>query len=441
MEPQEFIVGSRSFGAVLLWILLAGEIYTSFTFLGAAGWAYGKGAPAFYILAYGTVGYIVGYFYLPQIWRIGKDRGLMTWPDYLVERYRSNWLGTSVGVLQFFLIVPYVTLQLTGLQILLSIAGYGRFNATIAVCVAFVLIALFVFTAGLRGAAWASIVKDALVLGAAIFAGVALPMHFFGSPAAMMTHVLQTKPGWFTIAPGSSPYGVNWYVSTVLITGLGFFMGPASALAIFAGKDERTIRRNMIFMPVYSIVVLLVLVAGFTALLVVPGLKGPAADQSFMLLLQRYFPAWVVGVIAGAGCLAALLPASVLLLAAASIASRNVLGHTRWTRPLVLVCAVLALLLWLFAKTTLVNILLLYFNGIVQLLPAVLLGLAWKRVTAWGVAAGMIVGEAIAIYGIPVSFGPWGVNMGVIALAANLLVCIAVTLAAPAYTLNPAKES
>jgi SSS family solute:Na+ symporter len=436
MEPQEFIVGSRSFGAVLLWILLAGEIYTSFTFLGAAGWAYAKGAPSLYILAYGTVGYIVGYFYLPRVWRVGKERGLMTWPDFLVDRYRSKVLGTAVAILQFFLTVPYVTLQLTGLQILLTIAGYGRYDATIAVCIAFILIALFVFMAGLRGTAWASIVKDALVLGAALFAGIFLPMHFFGSPAGMVTHVLQAKPQWFTIAPGSAPYGVNWFVSTVFLTGVGFFTGPHSALAIFSARDESTVRRNMIYMPLYQIVVALVLFAGFTAMLVVPGLEGPAADQSFLLLLQRFFPPWILGIVAGAGCLAALLPASVLLLAAASIASRNVLGHTRWVRPLVLICAALALVLWLVAKTSLVNLLLLYYNGIVQLLPAVLFGLAWKRVGPWAVAAGMIVGELLAIYAISVNVGPYGINMGLIALVTNVAVCVLVTLLLPPYKLR-----
>src|SRR5579883_2986545 len=81
-EPHEFIVGARSFGAVLAWMLLAGEIFTIFTFLGAAGWAYGKGAPALYILVYGIPAFTIGYFYLPRVWRLGKARGLMTWPDF-----------------------------------------------------------------------------------------------------------------------------------------------------------------------------------------------------------------------------------------------------------------------------------------------------------------------------------------------------------------------
>ncbi len=442
MDPHEYIVGSRSFGALLLWILLAGEIYTSFTFLGAAGWAYGKGAPAFYIMAYGTVGYIIAYFYLPHVWRIGKERNLLTWPDFLIDRYGSKTLGISVAILQFFLTVPYVTLQLTGLQILLTIAGYGHYNATIAVSISFILIALFVFTTGLRGAAWASVVKDALVLGAVLFAGIALPIHFFGSPAGAIDRVLQLHPHWMTLNQGTATYGTVWYISTVLLTGAGFFMGPANAQSVYSARDAQTVRRNMMFLPLYQLMVAFVLFAGFTALAVMPGLKGTQADQSFVLLLQHYFPAWVLGVVAGAGCLAALLPASVLLLGAASIFSKNVLtdafgvattdrSRIIWTRALVLICAAFALVLWIFAKTSLVDLLLFYYNGITQLLPGVILALVWPRVSAWAVGAGLLAGEILAAYALHLSSGPWGINPGFIALLVNIVICVSVALAFP----------
>lgn len=449
MDPHEYIVGSRSFGALLLWILLAGEIYTSFTFLGAAGWAYGKGAPAFYILAYGTIGYILGYFYLPEVWRIGKERGLLTWGDFLADRYDSRALAIIVGALQFFLSVPYVTLQLTGLQILLTLAGYGHYNAVAAVGAAFILIALFVFTTGLRGAAWASVIKDGLVLAAVIFAGIALPVHFFGSPAAAIDRVLQTHPHWMTLVPGTGNYGTAWYISTVLLTSIGFFMGPANAQSIYSARSAQTVRRNMMLMPLYQLVLLFVFLAGFTALIVVPGLKGPAADQSFILLLQRYYPPWVLGLIAGAGSLAALLPASVLILGAASIFSKNVLtdafgvattdrSRLIWTRVLVLVVAVLALVLWIAAKTSLVDLLLFYYNGITQLIPGVLFGLVWKRVSAWAVAAGLIAGEVVAAYSLHSSTGPWGINSGLLALLANVVVCSLVAIAFPRTREKPA---
>jgi SSS family solute:Na+ symporter len=431
MDPEEFIVGNRSFGSLLLWILLAGEIITSFTFLGAAGWAYGKGAASFYIIVYLPLGYIIAYFYLPKVWKIGKARDLMTWPDFLAIRYGSKGLAIGVALLQFCLIVPYVTLQLTGLQIVLTIAGYGRYDAHVAVGAAFLLTALFVFTAGLRGAAWASVIKDSLVLAAAVFAGIALPIYFFGSPANMIAHVLAIKPHWFQLGAGGSQYGTMWFMTTVLLNAMGVTMFPNIIVSIFAAKSEQTVRRNLIFMPLYSVVVVFMLLAGFTAMLVVPGLQGSAADQSYLLAIQRYFPPWLLGLVCGAGCLAALLPASVLLLSASTVISKNVLGHTRWTRPMVLLCAILALVLWFFAKTTLVDILLLVYNGMSQIFPAVVFGLVWNRVNAWAVGAGIITGEAVAVSLLHATSGPWGVNTGLCALCVNVVVCVLIALCSP----------
>ena len=73
MDPQQYIVAGRSFGTLFLWVLLAGEIYTTFTFLGVAGLAYASGAPAFYALTFGTCAYFIGYFLTPAIWRVGQE--------------------------------------------------------------------------------------------------------------------------------------------------------------------------------------------------------------------------------------------------------------------------------------------------------------------------------------------------------------------------------
>lgn len=428
MDPQQYIVGGRSFGALFLWILLAGEVYTSFTFLGAAGWAYGKGAPAFYILAYGTIGYIIGYFYLPEVWRIGKEKHLLTAPDFFQERYGSKPLTTGVAILQFLLIIPYVTLQLTGVQIVLTIAGYGHYDATVAVAAAFALIVIFTFTAGLHGAAWASVVKDALVLGAVMFAGIVLPLHFFGSFGTMFDRVLAASPHWLTLSPGTAPMGMNWYISTVLLTSIGFYMGPHSIAAVYSARDGNTIRRNAIFLPLYQLVLLLVFLAGFTALVVAPGLKGAGADQSFLLVVQRYYPAWVLGVIGGAGCLAALLPASAQLLGAASVFTQNVIGEVRWTRAFVVVIAIGAFVMWLFWNKTLVDLLLLYYNGVTQFMPAFIFGIYWKRVNALAIGAGIVSGEAVAFYLWHHSLSIWGINPGFLALVVNVAVCVAVVL-------------
>ena len=333
MDPQEFVVGGRSFGTLLLWVLLAGEIYSSFTFLGAAGWAYGKGAPAFYILCYGPLAYILSYFLGPAIWRVSREHRLLTSPDFFAARYGSRPLGTWVAVVSVVFTVPYTTLQLSGIQTLLRIAGYDAFRSATAVGAAFTLIILFVFLCGLRGVAWASVVKDVLVLVAVVFAGIWLPVHFFGSPAAVIDRVLALHPNWMTLDTDLSARGTTWFVSTVVLTALGFYMWPQSMAAIYSAHGEEPIRRNAMILPLYQFVLLLVYFAGWTALLLIPGLPGTRVDESFMLVVQRYYPPWVLGGVAAAGCLAGLVPASVQLLAAASILSKNVLADQLRDRP------------------------------------------------------------------------------------------------------------
>lgn len=441
MDPAQYIVGGRSFGALLLWLLMAGEIYTSFTFLGAAGWAYTKGAPAFYILCYGTVAYIISYFMLPPIWRIANANHLLTGPDFFRHQYGSKWLGALVAVIGFAFLVPYVTLQLSGLEVLLRIAGYGALNATLAVGIAFALIVLFVFFVGLRGTAWAAVIKDTLVLLGVLFAGIYLPVHFFGSPSAVITHVLQKSPTWMTLVGNTTANGTIWFVSTVVLTAMGFFMFPQSMAATYSAKSPDTIRRNAIFLPFYQLMLLLVYFAGFTALLLVPGLKGAAGDQSFMLVLQKYFPPWVVGAVAAAGCLAALVPASAQVLAAASLVSKNLLvdygivkserAETTATRVFVVVIALLAFGFWAVARTTLVGLLLIAYNGVTQFFPGVVLSLSERtRPHPVGVGAGIVIGIAtLAYFAATGKTIPWGVNVGFLALVLNVVVLVVVSAA------------
>lgn len=439
MDPQQYIVGGRSFGTLFLWVLLAGEIYTTFTFLGIAGLAYSQGAPAYYIMAYGTCAYVIGYFLAPAVWRIGKDRNLLTGADFFETSYRSRVLGVAIALLQFVMIVPYVALQLSGLQILLRFAGYGAYNATASVCIAFLILALFVFSAGLRGTAWASVIKDIFVLGGVIFAGIAIPARFFGSPAAMFHRILQVHPQVLVLPPDGAFHGTVWYVSTVLLTAIGFYMGPHSWNAIYSARSGDTLRRNAMLLPFYQVFLTLMLFAGLSAALIAPGLKGTAVDQSFLLVVQRYYPPWVLGLIASAGALAALVPASSLLLAGASVITKNVAGdafgiatsdaaRTLLTRVLVIVVALLALGVWLTSQRTVVELLLLYYNGVTQFMPGVVAAFAWRRATAWGVAAGIAAGLGVAIPLAALNLAPLGINAGMLGLLANIVALPVVSL-------------
>jgi solute:Na+ symporter, SSS family len=447
MTPQEYIVGGRGFGALFLWVLLAGEIYTSFTFLGAAGWTYTFGAPAFYIMAYGTCGYIFYYFLFPWIWRMGKEHGALTLPDLIYARYGSRVLATIVAVVGVLALIPYVTLQLSALQIFLTVAGAGIIDPRLGAVAAYVMIVAFVFVTGLRGTAWASIVKDGLVIAALIFVGIVIPLQFFGSPATLFDQMLRAHPEHLTLGAPTDAKGTLWFVSTVLLTGLGFFAGPQSTAAIFSARDENVLRRNAMLLPLYQIVMLLVFFAGFSALLIVPGLKPPAADQSFLAVVSHYYPAWILGFITGAGALCALVPSTALLLATGSIVAKNLAGdlfgigtdesgRLRTTRATVVAIGLLALALWLAYPTMLVNLLLLTYNGISQFMPALLFGRTWPRASALGIGSGILAGVVIAIALSARSIAPFGLNAGFIGLAVNI--CVAITIS---LIVKPARES
>jgi solute:Na+ symporter, SSS family len=326
MTPQELVVGNRSFATILLCVLMAGETVTSLTFLGAAGWAYSRGAPAFYILAYFPATLIVLFLLGPTIWRRGRESNFLTNADYFASMYQSRLLSLLVAICGVFFLVLYLTVQLTGIQILLEIAGYGSMEVISTGAVAFFLIVIFVLCSGLRGIAWVSVVKDVLVLGAILFAGIVIPIHFFGSPVNLFTKLREAHPDWLTLRSNLLPNGTVWFVSSVLVNAVGFVCWPHCVAAIYSAKGEASIRRNAMLLPFYLMILVLVFLAGFSALLLMPGLKGDDVDQSFLRVVQTHYPAWVLGGVAGAGCLAALVPGSALILAAGSLIAKNIVG-------------------------------------------------------------------------------------------------------------------
>jgi len=273
-------------------------------------------------------------------------------------------------------------------------------------------------------------------------------VHFFGSPSAMLDRLLATHPQMLLLPASTAFHGTSWYVSTVLLSAIGFYMGPHSWSAVYSARSGDTLRRNAMLLPLYQTFLALMIIAGLAAALIHPGLKGTAVDQSFLLVVAQYYPPWVLGLIAGAGALAALVPASALLLAGASVITKNVAGdafgfatsdtsRTLLTRVLVIVVALLALGVWLAAQKTVVELLLLYYNGVTQFAPGAAAAFLYRRATATAVGAGIAVGLAVAIPLAAFNVSPWGINAGFLALIANVLVLLAVSLRSPTSRTMP----
>jgi solute:Na+ symporter, SSS family len=320
MDLEQWSVGGRGFGTIFVFLLMAGEIYSTFTFLGGAGFAYGSGGAAYYILGYGTLAYVLSYYLLPAVWRFATPRRLVSQADVFTSAYGSRALGVLVSVVAVAAMIPYLALQLKGLGIIVSQTSYGAISSTAAIWIGAVALSLYVAAAGIRGSAWSAAIKDILTLSVVIFIGIYLPIHYFGSIGEMFHRVEDAKPG-FTALKGDQLTPV-WFSSTVLLTALGFYMWPHTFGSALAAKNEDVFRRNAAFMPLYQLLVVFVFFVGFAALLQVPKLGD--SDLALLSVAKDAFPRWFVGVIGSAGVLCALVPGSMLLIASATTVAKNV---------------------------------------------------------------------------------------------------------------------
>ena len=270
MNLEEWSVGGRGFGTIFIFLLLAGEIYTTFTFLGASGWAYGRGGPAFYILSYGALAYVMSYWLLPAVWRYAKENRLHSQSDFFVSKYRSTGLGVVVSLVTVLAMVPYLAVQFQGLGIIVSEASYGSISSTVAVVIGVVAVTVYVIVSGIHGSAWTSTVKDIMVLVIIVFLGLYLPFAFYGGIGDMFQQINAEKPGFLALpAEGLS---VPWFISTVLLTALGFYMWPHTFGSAFSARSARVIRRNATYLPIYQLVMLFAFFVGFASILQIPGL-------------------------------------------------------------------------------------------------------------------------------------------------------------------------
>ncbi|MCG0313443.1 MAG: sodium:solute symporter family protein, partial [Calditerricola sp.] len=144
MNLEQWTVGGRGFGALLVFLLMAGEVYTTFTFLGGSGWAYSKGGPAFYIIAYGSLAYVLSYWLLPAIWKYAKEYHLVSQPDFFARKYNSSFLGVLVALVGVVALIPYLVLQLKGLGIIVSEASYGTISPTAAIWIGMLSVTVYV---------------------------------------------------------------------------------------------------------------------------------------------------------------------------------------------------------------------------------------------------------------------------------------------------------
>ncbi|KAA6221659.1 sodium:solute symporter family protein [Streptomyces albofaciens JCM 4342] len=437
----EWSVGGRSLGTVFIWVLMAGESYTSFSYLGAAGWGYNFGAPVLYVLAYMSCGYAIGFVVGPMLWSYARRHGLVGITDLVAHRYGRRWLGTAVAILATVCLLPYIQLQITGMGVVVTTISYGAISLNWAYFIGFAVTTLFVVVSGLRGSAWVSVLKDVLVIATLAFLAVYVPQHYFGGYGPFLDRIVAEKPQWLTF-PGHASGGLDqgWFITTSLLNSLTVVIFPTTVAGYLGARSADALRRNAVLLPFYNVLLFVPMLLGMAALFVVPGLTGADSNLALFKLVVDSLPAWLVGVTGVAAALSSIVPMAVFMLVIGTMWGRSVLGavprlanrQKLWSQVVVVVAGALALLLTYTAPNTLVRLSLISYEGMAQLVPMILLGLVWRRLTLYGAVAGLAVGLVVVCGLVFTEHDPvGGMNAGIVALAVNLVVALAVTWLGP----------
>jgi len=414
-QLHEWGLGGRRFGTVVTWFLVGGDVYTAYTFIAVPALAFGAGAIAFFAVPYTIIIYPLMFLAFPRMWHVAHKHGYITAGDFVRGRYGNRWLALAVAVTGVVATMPYIALQLVGLQVVIAamgVAGEGWIG-DLPLIIAFVVLAAFTYSSGLRAPAAIAIVKDTLIYLTAFVAVIVVPIqlggfgHIFSAVPAQK--LLLAMPGTNT----TGAYGV--YVTLAIGSAMALFLYPHTMTAIMSANSGHTVRRNAALLPAYTFMLGLLALLGFFALAAgvdklpeyAGGFQQFKANFAVPALFLHSFPSWFVGIAFAAIGIGALVPAAIMSIAAANLYTRNIHREfinrnptdkqeaqmAKWAS---LVVKFGALVFVIFVPTQYaIQLQLLGGIWIIQTFPTVIIGLYTRWFNDWALFCGWLAGTVL----------------------------------------------
>lgn len=410
---DEWGLAGRRFGTLIIWFLLGGDLYTAYTFIAVPALVYGAGAVGFFAVPYTIIVYPFVFVVMPRLWSVAKRHGYVTAADFVRARYDSHGLALAVAVTGILATMPYIALQLVGIQVVIAtmgLTGKGLLG-DLPLIIAFAILAAYTYTGGLRAPALIAMVKDAMIYITVLVAIIALPIKlggfghiFHAAQVALPTH---KPPGALVVGPA----GYTAYATLALGSALALFLYPHSITGVLSSGSRQVVRRNAALLPAYSFMLGMIALLGYVA--IAAGVNPKVTSLVIPQLFLREFPHWFTGFAFAAIAIGALVPAAIMSIAAANLFTRNI--YKEYINPqcthqqesqvakLVSLLVKLGALVFIVGLPTQYAITLQLLGGIwiLQTLPSVIIGLytRWLHRTGllFGWLAGMVVGTWMAV--------------------------------------------
>jgi SSS family solute:Na+ symporter len=468
LQLNEWGLGGRSFGSFISWFLLGGDLFTAYTFIAVPAVVFGTGSAGFFAVSYTIMVYPVAIIFLPRLWSVCRVNNYVTPADFIRGRYGSRGLALAMACTGILALLPYIALQLVGIQAVLTVMGVGNttngFLKDLPLLIAFVVLAVFTYVSGLRAPALIAFVKDTLVYLFIIVAVLYIPTkiggwsHIFGASAHHFATTLNPKTGkpLYAFIPTATQSQLT-FATLSFGSALALFIYPHTITGALAARRRDVIKRNMSLLSVYSIMLAFIALLGYMALATPTVAKAVTGAKNAQLavpfLIKEMFPSWFAGVAFAAIVIGALVPAAIMSIAAANLFTRNIFKEffkpdaspaletkVSQTASLLVKAGALAFALEL-SKQFSINLQLLGGVWVLQIFPTMVGGLftrwfhRWALLVGW--AAGMIYGT-IAAYNVSnATTSHWAAStdivfgqhlyIGFTALVINLVISVVLT--------------
>ncbi len=477
LHLNEWGLGGRGFGTFIGWFLIGGDLYTAYTFIAVPSAVFLSGAVAgFFAVSYTIMVFPIALIFLPRLWSVCRVHNYVTPADFIRGRYGSRGLSLATAFTGILALMPYIALQLVGIQAVLTVMGVGTssnntFVKDLPLVIAFLVLAVFTALSGLRAPALIAFIKDTLIYVMIVVAIFYIPTrvggwgHIFG---VAQTHMTATNPtthkpnGVFIPTTSTSQLA---FATLALGSACALFCYPHAITGTLSTRRRAVIKRNMSLLPLYSVVLALIALLGYVALAdktTVADVKGPGkgnAQLAVPYLFQHMFPSWFTGIAFSAIVIGALVPAAIMSIAAANLFTRNIFKEffkpdasprlqtrlSQWTSLVVKLGALLFAIE--LPKTFSINLQLLGGIWILQTFPALVFGLFTRWFHRWALLAGWLGGMifgTIAAYKVAtpttshwagstdIEFGHT-VYIGLSAIILNIAISVVLTLIFKAF--------
>lgn len=436
-----YVAADRQFGLLAMYFVTGATIFSAFAFLGGPGWAYSRGAAAFYILCYGVLGIAPWYYMGPKAGRLGRRFGYVTQAQLVAGRFPSRGLSGLFALISVAAFVPYLMLQMSGAGIVFSAVTEGHVPFWLGAALAYGVVLFYVLYGGVAAVGWTNVFQGIFMMIVAWALGLYLPIHLYGGIGAMFEQIATVRPELLAL-PGLDATGATWswgaYSTAILSSALGFLMWPHLFMKSYTARDDRTLRRTVVLFPTFQLFLIPVFLIGFAGVLYP---QPPASADAILphMVIETGLPALVVGLFCAGALSASMSTGDALVHGAASIAVEDGVrpfiqlddARRRFLmRVLVVSIGGIAYYLAIVQERSLVWLLLTAYGLVDQFAPPVYAALFWRRATTPGVMAGLAAGITTTVFFLRFpDLRPFDIHEGILGVVVNTVVLIVVSLA------------